>query len=129
MPPFLLWGASMKMKLIAAGFSVASLAAGSALGSELLGKELLAAISGQSFDCVQGEILLEWHISEISKDVRIVPYTAVVRGKTVEAEYLLTDTGHLTSDGYGEERKVERAEDGTFIVTRSDGRAMTCKAQ
>ncbi|MEP2530465.1 hypothetical protein [Shimia sp.] len=97
--------------------------------AEITGADLIDQITGKSFDCVQGDIPLEWRFDDIAQDAKTIPYTAVVRGKTVEAEYEVTSNGRLSSDGYGAERIVERAPDGTLTVTRADGRAMTCIVQ
>ncbi len=100
-----------------------------AKAEEITGADLLSLLSGQSFDCVQGQIPLEWHIAKIAADAKTVPYRAVVRGKTVEAEYDITTNGRLSSDGYGAERTVKRNADGTLTVTRADGKAMICTAR
>ncbi|WP_204114303.1 hypothetical protein [Shimia biformata] len=97
------------------------------MAAELTGPDLLTAISGKAFDCVQGEIPLTWTIAPVAPDAETVPYTAVVRGKTVEAEYEVTPEGRLTSDGYGDARTVDRSEDGALTVTRADGRVMVCR--
>ena len=93
---------------------------------ELTGPALLEQISGKAFDCVQGDIPLTWTIAEVPSDATEIPYTAVVRGKTVEASYQMTSEGRLTSEGYGESRTVEADPDGTLTVSRTDGRVMTC---
>lgn len=100
-----------------------------AASAELLGTDLTTTISGQHYDCVMGGTPLEWIFPELDPEVKTVPYTAIVRGKTVDAEYMLTDKGRLSSDGYGEERQVSLEEDASLNVTRADGRAMTCKAR
>lgn len=115
------------MRFTRIALPLALLTALPAMAAELTGPALLTAISGKAFDCVQGEIPLSWTIAEVAPDAQTVPYTAIVRGKTVEAEYILTEDGQLTSDGYGEARTVEQAEDGTLTVTRADGRVMTCR--
>ena len=99
------------------------------VAEELTGPALLQQISGTHFDCQMGEIPLQWVVPEIAPDATLIPYTATVHGKTVEAEYTLTDSGRLTSDGYGEERKVETTPEGGLKITRSDGRAMICTAR
>lgn len=97
--------------------------------SELTGAELLGALSDRNFDCMQGDIPLEWRFGALPADATTVAYAATVRGKTIEAEYALTDAGRLTSEGYGTERVVERNPDGTLTVTRADGVAMICTAR
>ncbi|WP_372887729.1 hypothetical protein [Shimia sp.] len=99
------------------------------LAEELTGPALLSQIGGSHFDCLMGETPLQWVVSEVAPDATVVPYTATVRGKTVEAQYTLSAAGRLTSDGYGDERRVESNPEGQLIVTRSDGRAMTCTAR
>lgn len=119
----------MKTYFIGTALASALLATCPAYADELLGADLLKALSGNSFDCLQGEVPLEWQIAELTKDAHIVPYTAVVKGKTIQAEYEMTPEGRLTSDSYGAERRVEMALDGTLVVTRSDGRSMTCRSR
>lgn len=99
------------------------------VAEELSGPALLDSLSNRTFDCLQGPIPLQWSFETIAPDATAVPYVAIVKGKTVEAEYEITSNGRLTSDGYGAERIVERLEDGALRVTRSDGRAMVCKAR
>jgi hypothetical protein len=96
---------------------------------EISGPALLDSLSNRTFDCLQGPIPLQWSFETIALDATAVPYVAIVKGKTVEAEYEITSNGRLTSDGYGAERIVERLKDGALRVTRSDGRAMVCKAR
>ena len=96
------------------------------LASELTGPELLTTLSGRTFDCRQGDVPLEWRFANIAPDQIRIPYTALVRGKTIEAEYEVTPNGRISSDGYGAERVVTIANDGTLTVTRTDGRSMTC---
>ncbi|WP_299350600.1 hypothetical protein [uncultured Shimia sp.] len=99
---------------------------GPTLAQELKGPDLLSTISGQHFDCKMGPVPLEWIISEVDPEASVVPYNAIVGGKTVEAEYTLTEDGKLSSDGYGDARTVTPSEDGTLSVARSDGRVMVC---
>ena len=119
----------MKHSVLTLALIGAGLCALPAAAAELTGADLLKTINGQSYDCVQGEIPLEWHVSEIASDAKTVDYTAVVRGKTVAAEYEVTSNGRLSSDGYGAERMVELNTDGSLTVTRADGKAMTCTAR
>lgn len=119
----------MKHSLLSLALAGASFCAFPVMADEVSGAELLTTISGRSYDCVQGEIPLEWHVSEISPDATTVGYTAVVRGKTVAAEYEITSNGRLSSDGYGAERIVEQNPDGSLTVTRADGKAMICIAR
>ncbi len=117
------------MKLRISIFAVAALIAQPILADELTGAALLGTISGQHFDCLMGEIPLEWMVADVALSATLVPYTATVRGKTVDAEYTLSGSGRLTTDGYGDERRVEPGPGGSLIVTRSDGRSMTCIAR
>ena len=119
----------MKHSILILVLTGASLCAPPTMAKEISGADLLATISGQSYDCVQGEIPLEWHVSEIAPGATNVDYTAVVRGKTVAAEYEITSNGRLSSDGYGAERIVEQNADGSLTVTRADGKVMTCTAR
>lgn len=117
----------MKFQFITA--SLFALVPLSATAEELVGATLLGTISGQHYDCLMGEVPLEWVLSDVKPDAITVPYTAIVHGKSVESEYTLSDAGRLTSDGYGDERQVHALEDGTLTISRSDGRVMTCNAR
>ncbi|WP_170544785.1 hypothetical protein [Ruegeria arenilitoris] len=109
--------------------AISALAAQPVHADELLGSALIEEISGQHFDCMMGETPLEWIVSDVTLDATSVPYSAIVRGKTVEAEYSISVEGRLTSDGYGDERRVEKNADGSLSVARSDGRVMKCTAR
>ena len=100
-----------------------------ASANELTGTDLLSEISGNHYDCQMGDTPLEWIIAKVAAEATTVPYTAIVGGKTVNAEYALNDKGRLTSDGYGEEREVVLLDIGTLRVARSDGRNMLCKVR
>lgn len=117
------------MKLISSALALATFIAQPALAQELTGRDLLAAIGGRHFDCLMGQTQLEWVLGNIASGATTLPYSATVHGKTVTAAYQLTDTGRLTSEGYGDERRVETGPDGVLTITRSDGRAMTCTAR
>lgn len=101
----------------------------SAGAEELTGDALLRAISGRHFDCKMGDVALEWIVGDVETDAKTVPYSAIVRGKTVEAEYAVNEAGRLTSDGYGDERSVETHVNDSLRIARSDGRVMICKAR
>lgn len=100
-----------------------------ALADELLGADLLAEISGKHFDCMQGEIPLEWVISEVASDAKTIAYSATVKGKTVESEYVMTEEGRLQSAYYGKERWVTRNADGSLTMTRVGGKPINCTAR
>lgn len=93
---------------------------------ELTDPSLLSEISGKHYDCKMGETSLEWIVTEIAEGAETIAYSAVVHGKTVEAEYTLSEAGRLSSDGYGDERIVTQQDDGALHVARADGRVMVC---
>lgn len=117
------------MSRLSLAFAISVLSAVPLAAEELLNDALIERISGQHFDCVMGETPLEWKIADVEQDATTVQYTAIVRGKSVEAEYAISENGRLTSDGYGEERRVEPGADGSLTVTRADGHVMTCVAR
>ena len=119
----------MKPVLIALALAGVTICTPPAIAGELTGAALFDRIGGQSFDCTQGDVALTWQVDPIAKGATSVDYSAVVRGKTITASYVVTKAGRLSSDGYGAERNVTENPDGSLTIARADGKVMVCHMQ